>query len=408
MSAGTVLVVEDNAIRRRLVRLALEGSGYDVVEADNRAEALEAAATRPPDLIITRDVLRDGDGLTLVGEIRRRVEAPLAAIVLWSKASAGLETLSVHAARFTQFLASPTEPSRLLEIVRGYLPARDATPPPRATAAFSREPVLRPRILDLNRLVVKMDPMLRRVLGSDIQLGITLGQRLPAVRVGPLEQLLMDLAVSARNAMPRGGQLIIETSDVQVDAKDAAAHAEIQPGRYVVLAVSDTGEGMPPGKGTGLGRATVHSIVTQSGGDIFVYSERGRGTTVKVYLPAADEASLVAPSPRDDGETPTPTGIETLLVAEDDLALRERVSEGLEALGYTVLQASHGAAARELCAHYNGSIDLLITMPGIRGRELAKALAALRPAMKVLYLSALEKPFTSDALARKVREVLDG
>ena len=195
---------------------------------------------------------------------------------------------------------------------------------------------------------------------------------------------------------------------MQVDAKDAAAHAEIQPGRCVVLAVSDTGEGVPPGEGTGLGRATVHSIVRQSGGDISVYSERGRGTTVKVYLPAADEPILGATSRRDDGEIRSPTGIETLLVAEEELSFRELVSEGLESLGYTVLQASHGAAARELCEHYRGSIDLLITMPGIRGRELAKALAALRPEMKVPYLSALEKPFTSDALARKVREVLDG
>jgi two-component system, cell cycle sensor histidine kinase and response regulator CckA len=797
MSAGTVLVVEDNPISRRIVRLALESTGYDVVEADDRAQALDAAAACPPDLIITRDVLRDADGLALANEIRRRVDAPLAAIIL-SKAWAGLEETRARAVRSTQFLASPTEPSRLLEVVRAYLPAPEEAPPQLPTAAlqcfaltllerlsetlvqpqaalgivdeslrhcldaagiatgllylvdpvacrleaqcgipagsraeaaacfgaehslrrlaeadqpaafsagslsaddepsqflsrlghasalmapfvvpgqgrgvlilasdtqdlseqawvsfagrlaaqlgqalvfrdvtglrgaerrppdsdthyrllfehnphamwvfdaetlgflavnetavrhygysrerflamtvndirqsdrssaeapgswkhrksdgsiieveegltlltfqerrawltlatdvtdkkqvearllrsqkmesigrlaggvahdfnnllgvitgygellrkrlpadlrlekyvddmlkaaergagltrqllaFSRKQVLHPRILDLNSVVVEMEPMLRRVIGEHIQLGTVLDERLAALRAdaGQLEQVLVHLAANARDAMPQGGHLIIETSDVQLDAKDAAAHPEIEPGRYVVLAMSDTGEGMPPevknhvfepffttkgpGKGTGLGLATVHGIVRQSGGHIFVYSEPGRGTTFKVYLPAAGEPALVAALRREDEEDHFPTGIETILVAEDELSLRELVCEELVALGYTVLQASHGGAAGELCAHYNGSIDLLVTdvaLPGIGGQDLAKTLAALRPDMKVLYVSAytddavilrglltdempfLQKPFTSGALARKVREVLDG
>jgi CheY-like chemotaxis protein len=446
MSAGTVLVVEDNPITRRMVRLALEGSSYQVVEADDRARALEEAATRPPDLIITRDSLRDADGLALVEELRRRGQAPLAAIILWSKAAAGLEALSVHGARFTQFLASPAEPSRLLEIVRAYLPARDENPPPAPAAAFSRKQVLQPRILDLNSVVVKMDPTLRRVIGEDVQVATVLDEHLAAVRAdaGQLEQVLVSLAVNARAAMPRGGHLIIETSDVQVDAKDAAAYAEIQQGHYVVLAVSDTGEGTPPevkhvfepvfapkgpDQGTRLGLATVHGIVRQSDGHIFVYSAPGRGTTVKVYLPAAAEPDLVATSRRADAQDRSPTGIETILVAEDDLTLRELVCAALEASGYTVLQASKGGAAWELCERYEGPIDLLITdvlMPGIDGRHLAQALAALRPDMKVLYISAytddavilrgllteemplLGRPIKSDALARKVRQVLDG
>ena len=445
MSAGTVLVVEDNPITRRMVRLALEGYSYHVVEAHDRAQALEEAATRPPDLIITRDSLRDADGLALVEELRRRGQAPLAAIILWSKAAAGLEALSVHGARFTQFLASPAEPSRLLEIVRAYLPARDENPPPAPAAAFSRKQVLQPRILDLNSVVVKMDPTLRRVIGEDVQVATVLDEHLAAVRAdaGQLEQVLVSLAVNARAAMPRGGHLIIETSDVQVDAKDAAAYAEIQQGHYVVLAVSDTGEGAPPevkhvvepffapkgpDEGTRLGLATVHGIVRQSDGHIFVYSAPGRGTTVKVYLPAA-EPDLVATSRRAGAQDRSPTGIETILVAEDDLTLRELVCAALEASGYTVLQVSQGGAAWELCERYEGPIDLLITdvlMPGIDGRHLAQALAALRPDLKVLYISAytddavilrglltvdlpfLGKPIKSDALARKVRQVLDG
>jgi signal transduction histidine kinase len=315
----------------------------------------------------------------------------------------------------------------------------------RQLLAFSRKQVLPPRILDLNGIVVEMDQALRRVIGEEVQIATVLDEHLPAVGAdaGQLEQVLINLAANARDAMPHGGNLVIETSDVRVDAKYAAAHPEVQPGRYVVLTVSDTGQGMPPevkdrvfepffttkGPGKGLGLATVHGIVRQSGGHVFVNSEPGRGATFKVYLPAAGEPALVATLLRVDEEGRTPTGIETVLVVEDELSLRELIAEGLEALGYTVLQASLGAAARELCAHYNGSIDLLIidvAMPEIGGRELAQGLAALRPDMKVLYVSAytddkvilrgllaeempfLEKPFTSGALARKVRGVLDG
>jgi CheY-like chemotaxis protein len=251
----------------------------------------------------------------------------------------------------------------------------------------------------------------------------------------------MNLAVNARDAMPRGGRLTIETSNVVLDRAYARQHAGLEPGPYVVLAVSDTGHGMrpevlarvfepffttkEPGKGTGLGLATVHGIVKQSGGHVGVYSEPGQGTTFKVYLPRTDAPTVEAEPPATADELPR--GSETILLVEDEASLRELVRECLEGGGYTVLPARHGTQALELCERHSGPLHLLMTdvvMPGMNGRELAERLRALRPEIRVLYMSGytddavvlhgvlaedmafLQKPFTAETLARTVRLVL--
>jgi CheY-like chemotaxis protein len=285
--------------------------------------------------------------------------------------------------------------------------------------------------------------MLRRLLGEDIELRALLGPGLGSVKADPgqIEQVLLNLAVNARDAMPQGGKLTIETSNVYLDEEYATHHVTVAPGPYVMLAVSDTGTGMDEkirgrifepffttkeaSKGTGLGLSTVYGIVKQSGGNIWVYSEEGRGTTFKVYLPRVDEgAQEYRPSRGASGEL---EGTETVLLAEDEEEVRNLTRQVLEMYGYTVLAAANGDAALSTCERHAGPIHLLITdvvMPAVGGRELAERLTLLRPEMKVLYMSGytddaivhhgvlnegmnfIEKPFAPDALARKVREVL--
>jgi PAS domain S-box-containing protein len=314
----------------------------------------------------------------------------------------------------------------------------------RQLLAFSRKQVLQPRILDLNAVVAETETMLRRLIGEDIQLMTVLDGQLSAVRADPgqMDQVLMNLAVNARDAMPRGGRLTIETGNVVLDQAYARQHAGVEPGRYVMLAVSDTGQGMTPevrarsfepffttkaqGKGTGLGLATVHGIVRQSGGHIWLYSEPGQGTTFKIYLPRTDAPAAVEAAVPAEAELPS--GSETILIVEDEASLRELVRECLEVAGYTVLEAGHGMAALEVGERHPGRIDLLLTdvvMPGMSGRELAERLRAARPEIRTVYMSGytddavvlhgilaedmafLQKAFTAAALAHRVREVLD-
>src|SRR5438477_2075544 len=315
----------------------------------------------------------------------------------------------------------------------------------RQLLAFSRQQVLQPQVLDLNETVTATEKLLERLIGEDVQLATTLAPDLGMAIVDPgqLEQIILNLAVNARDAMPRGGRLTIETANVEMDEAYVHNHPPARAGRYVMLAVSDTGMGMDAktqahifepffttkefGKGTGLGLATVYGIVKQSGGFIWVYSEPGHGTTFKLYFPwAGDAAERRAAA--DEAAGP-PRGTETVLVAEDAASVRSVMRQVLERYGYTILEAPDGETALQLAAKHHGPIHLLLTdvvMPGVSGRQLADQLTRLRPEIKVLYASGysddailqhgilepgiayLQKPFTRVALARKVREVLDG
>jgi two-component system, cell cycle sensor histidine kinase and response regulator CckA len=310
--------------------------------------------------------------------------------------------------------------------------------------AFSRKQVLQPKVLDLNHIVDEMDRMLRRLIGEDIDLVTILEPGLGQVKADPgqIEQIMMNLAVNARDAMPRGGKLTIETKNVYLDRAYAQSHLSVRPGSYVMLAVSDTGEGMDAetrerifepffttkekGKGTGLGLSMIYGIVKQSGGNIWVYSEPGRGTTFKIYLPQVAEGASAVPGLT--APEMTARGTETVLMVDDDDTLRELIEELLKLEGYTVLAARNGREALNLRDRHEGKIDLLITdvvMPELSGRELAERLTANCNEIKVLYMSGytddavirhgvleegasfLQKPFTPEALARKVRAVLD-
>ena len=313
----------------------------------------------------------------------------------------------------------------------------------RQLLAFSRKQVLQPRVLDINTVLDGIAPMLRRLIGEDIDLSLV--SHAPRCSVladpGQLEQVVMNLVVNARDAMPRGGRLTIETSIVELDEAYVREHVGAQPGPHVLLAFSDTGIGMdaatrerifepffttkPEGQGTGLGLATVFGIVAQSGGTIWVYSELGQGTSFKIYLPRVD--APVNPASR-AVEGPPPRGTETILLVEDDDGVRFVGEDALRRLGYAVLSARNGEEAIRASAEHAGHIAILVSdivMPGMSGPELHERLTGYRPDLKVLFLSGyapdatlrhglldpsvafLEKPFGPDALARKVRAVLD-
>ena len=314
----------------------------------------------------------------------------------------------------------------------------------RQLLAFSRQQVLAPQVLDPNALIANLERMLKRLIGEDIALSSHLATPVGAVRADPgqLEQVIVNLAVNARDAMPEGGKLTLETANVELDRAHTKEHVVMEPGRYVMLAVSDTGVGMDAatkshlfepffttkekGKGTGLGLSTAYGIVKQSGGYIWAYSEPGHGTTFKIYLPRVDAAAKrVTPAPV---RTSPPGGTETLLVVEDQAEVRRLTTKVLEARGYKVLVASDGPEALRLAAQHPAPIQLLVTdvvMPGMSGSELAASLVRARPELKVLYVSGyadesivrhgilepglafLQKPFTPDALAAKVRAMLD-
>lgn len=335
---------------------------------------------------------------------------------------------------------SPTDPSRqdLVEIRDAGERAATLT---RQLLAFSRRQMLQPVPTDLNGLVQQTEKMLNRILGEDIELITALSPDLPEIMADPasIEQVIVSLAMNARDAMPTGGRLILETMLSELDAAYADSHATVLPGVYVMLAVTDSGEGMdaatrsrvfepffttkPQGKGTGLGLATVYGIVKQTGGYIWVYSEPAHGTVFKVYLPLANaaHASIVGP--------PVPHGraSETILLVEDEESVRSLTAEVLRRSGFEVIDAQDGVEALRVASAFDRPIHLLLTdivMPQMNGRDLAQHIRAARPETKVLFMSGytdhavvhreltagapfLQKPFTPDALARKVRGLLD-
>ena len=314
----------------------------------------------------------------------------------------------------------------------------------RQLLAFGRKQILQPLPINLNDVVTDMNKMLRRLIGEDIVLTAKLEPALKKIKADPgqIEQVLVNLVVNARDAMPQGGNLTIETLGVDLDQDYAGRHVGVVPGSYVMLAVSDTGTGMDEdtrarifdpffttkeeGKGTGLGLSTVYGIVKQSGGNIWVYSELGHGTSFKVYLP-----EMAAASQKTEAaivESPMPGGSETILLVEDEDVVRGLARKILEHAGYHVLEASRGEEAVRLFHQQAQPIDLLLTdvvMPETSGKEVADRLTELLPGLRVLFMSGytdeaivhhgvldsnvefIQKPFTPAALARKVREVLD-
>ena len=323
--------------------------------------------------------------------------------------------------------------------------ARRAAALTRQLLSFSRKQVLEPKIIDVNNVVMNLDKMLRSLISENIELKTMLADDIDAARVDPnqLEQVIMNLAINARDAMPEGGTLTVETANATLDDDYASRHVSVIPGDYVMIAVTDTGSGMseeikarifepffttkPAGRGTGLGLSTVYGIVKQSGGNIWLYSEPGKGTTFKIYLPAIEalpeDIGKAAPA-----EVARP-GKGTVLLVEDDEQLRRLTHRALAAQGYEVLEADRGRAALDRARRHQGTIELLLTdivMPDTNGRKLADTLRAARPGLKVLYMSGypdraivnngmlepgdayIAKPFTTEAITRKVRELLEG
>jgi two-component system cell cycle sensor histidine kinase/response regulator CckA len=437
-------------IRRKLAGEKITAYGLEIIAKDGRRVAVE---------VNTRLVYQDGEVIAVQGIARdvterRQIEEQL-------RQAQKMEAIGQLAGGIAHDF------NNLLTVITGYselslrrLPAEDhlrrhileikkagnrATSLTRQLLAFSRKQVLKPHILGLNSVVANMEEMVRRLIGEHIELRTALAADLGNVRADPgqIEQVIMNLVVNARDAMPHGGNLIIETKDVMLGEGYTKQHISVRPGPYVMIAISDTGDGMDQetqahifepffttkesGKGTGLGLSTVYGIVKQSGGNVWVYSEVGRGTTFKIYLPLVEEkAEAYQSKPRVDEML---FGRETVLVAEDDERVRELVCQVLTVYGYQVLQAPDGAAALDLANRHLGKIDLLLTdvvMARMSGRELAEQLEQVRPGVPVLYMSGytdesivhhgvlvpetpfLQKPFAPDALARKVKQVLEG
>ena len=312
----------------------------------------------------------------------------------------------------------------------------------RRLLAFSRQRIVEPVVFNINDVVTDLESMLHRLIGADVEITTHPGRNLDRVKMdrGELEQVLVNLVVNARDAMPSGGRITIETSNVSIDGDYASVHADVRPGEYVLLCVTDTGSGIPEeirdkifdpffttkedGRGTGLGLSTCHGIVKQAGGHIGLYSEMGIGTTMKIYLPAIAEAETVAVAP---AAAPT-TGTERILLVEDDESLRTLTGRMLTAQGYEVLKAASGSEALRVLEQNGTSVDLLVTdivLPEMGGRAVADRVKQVHPDIKVLYISGypgdvalthrepvdgaifLQKPFTQKSLGAKVREVLD-
>jgi signal transduction histidine kinase len=516
-----VLVADDDASTRFLVRTTLELAGFDVAECEDGRRAVSEFARLKPKVVVL-DVLMPGmDGFQACAEIRRTPGGETVPVLMltglddvesinkayeagatdfavkpinWTilghrvrymlRASQILDDLRVSEARERHLEAQIFQAQKIeavgrlaggvahdfnnvLTVIMGYcdliekgLRAEDplrryavegqknlgrAASLTKQLLAFSRKQILSPQPIDLNAVVSGMEDMLRRLIGEHVDLVVAPA---PALRItkadrGQIEQVIMNLAVNARDAMPEGGKLTIETANVDLDEAYARGHLPVKPGSYVMLAVTDTGVGMDEettrrifepffttkemGKGTGLGLSTVYGIVKQSGGYIWVESSPGRGTAFKIHLPPSLEAAARPPAFKPAADSAS--GTETILVVEDEDGIRELVSKVLGLGGYTVLSAAGGKEAAAAVDRHEGPIHLMLTdmvMPGMSGPELADRLKSKHSSMKVLYMSGyaddavlrhgelapgmpfLQKPFTSATLTQKIREVLGG
>ena len=422
-------------------RLAALNMMQDAVDSRIQLEALnadllhEAAERRraEAETAVAEEQLRQGQKIEAIGRLAGGVAHDFNNIL---GVISGFGELALEA-------LAPDHPaqSSLDEVLAAAKRAAGLT---RQLLAFSRKQVMRPETVDLNPLTRELERMLRPLLGEDIELRLELGEGVGTVVVDPsqIQQVIMNLAINARDAMPQGGTLTIETANTEFAEDYTDTHPPAVPGRFVMLAVSDTGAGMdaetrercfepffttkPEGEGTGLGLSTVYGIVKQNGGYVWVYSEPGKGTAFKIYLPRVDLPA--GPSSIVDSRPEATTGTETILVVEDTEGLRRMIRRMLEGIGYTVLVAADGEEALALAADHSGAIDLLLTdvvMPKLGGAELANHLAARRPGLRVLFMSGytqgaiaqhgvllegvslLEKPFSRTDLTRAVREALD-
>lgn len=416
--------VSSRLIYENGVPVAVQGSARDISERKRAEEALRASQLQ----------LQQSQKLEAIGQLAGGVAHDfnnmLTAIIGYTDLSLRRVGLENPIRRNLEETKKAAE--RAASLVRQLL-------------AFSRKQILAPKVLDLNDVVKDMQKMLTRLIGENIKLATRLETDLGSVKADPcqVEQIIVNLVVNARDAMPRGGRVTIETANFTLDHRIASKHVAVTPGEYVMLAVSDTGSGMDQetqarifepffttkevGKGTGLGLSTVYGIVKQSGGNIWVYSEPGMGTVFKVYLPRIDD-TIVSMIAKQEQEANAPRGTETILLVEDEEIVRGLTRKILMQAGYNVLDAKSGHEALRLCHTHAGPIDLLLTdvvMPEISGKEVADRLLQLRPATRVLFMSGytgeaivqhgvldanvkfIQKPFTWVALTKKVREVLN-
>src|SRR5579862_1126337 len=406
-------------------------SGRAVSSADEPADVLEAIAEDVTERRVLEDQFRQAQKMEAVGRLAGGV-------------AHDFNNLLMVISGYTEVILAKLEPNHpLQEKARSIQQAADrATTLTRQLLAFSRKQLLELKVVDVNSIVEDMERLVNPLIGENVELITLLAPDAAYTRAdaGQLEQVLMNLVVNAKDAMPAGGKITIQTGAIVVDEKHRRSPQFIRPGRYVTLAVSDTGTGMDKetqsrifepffttkekGKGTGLGLSTVYGIVKQSGGYVFVQSEVGRGATFQIYLPQVDGAAEKKPAPAPDAAL---GGSETILLVEDEESVRLLVRDTLSAKGYKVLEADSGEAGLATAERHDGKIDLVITdvvMPGMGGREMVKHMTDTRPETKVLYLSGytedailsegtiesgtafLQKPFTLQNLSRKVREVL--
>jgi len=422
--------VEINWKRKDGSILAVRLTGRPVLDEKGRLEYFEGIVENVAERRALEEQLRQSQKMEAVGQLAGGIAHDFNNL---------LEVIMGYSDLLTEGLPVGDPLRRQAEEI--YKAGKRAAGLTRQLLAFSRKQVLQPRVLDLNVIVTDLQKLLRRTIGEHIDFTAQLSPSLARVKADPnqIEQILMNLAVNARDAMPHGGSLRVETANVRVDDKLAQQHTGLRPGEYVLLSVTDTGSGMDlkvqarvfepffttkeKGKGTGLGLATVYGIVKQSEGYISVESAPGQGTTFRIYLPRVEAPAAAAPAPSE--KPASTTGSETILLVEDEESVRRLARAFLENRGYQVLEARDGAHAVEICQNRGQRIHLMVTdvvMPKMSGRELAQRVASLRPEMRVLFVSGytgdsltlpgphvafLEKPFGPSDLIKKVREMLD-